>query len=62
MAEEEPPLRLCGYSMANPLRSLVGQRSYKYSRLMFVEVGFFFNLILVPITFFIVIIQMEGWH
>jgi len=37
--EESPPLRICGYSMANPLRSLAGQRNFKFARLMFVEVS-----------------------
>ena len=36
--ESDPPsVRLCGYSLANPLNSLSGLRDYKYAHLMYLE-------------------------
>jgi len=35
---QSPPRKLCGYSMANPLRSLQGVRDYKWGHLMYLEV------------------------
>ena len=38
--ETEPPSsrRFCGYSMANPLKSLAGLRDYQFAHLMYLEV------------------------
>ena len=36
--ESDPPsVRLCGYSLANPLNSLSGLRDYKYAHMMYLE-------------------------
>ena len=35
--DDPPTVRLCGYSMANPLHSLAGIREYKYAHLMYLE-------------------------
>ena len=36
--ESDPPsVRLCGYSLANPLNSLAGLRDYKYAHMMYLE-------------------------
>ena len=35
--DDPPSVRLCGYSMANPLHSLAGIREYKYAHLMYLE-------------------------
>ena len=37
-SSDTPPRKLCGYSLANPLRSLQGQRGYKWGHLMYLEV------------------------
>jgi len=35
---DTPPRKLCGYSLANPLKSLQGARGYKWGHLMYLEV------------------------
>ena len=37
-SSDTPPRKLCGYSLANPLRSLQGMRGYKWGHLMYLEV------------------------
>jgi len=35
--DDPPSVRLCGYSLANPLHSLSGIRDYKYAHMMYLE-------------------------
>jgi len=37
-SSDTSPRKLCGYSLANPLRSLQGSRGYKWGHLMYLEV------------------------